>query len=162
MAMEQSIAKITLWTSRLALFFCNLFLSRMQMDTSEWMTKGSFISLFLIKIINSIRIKLVRRYFRMREEKKVMSLLWNEAIWAFDACNKKPRLWSCGPRTFCVCSNMKFAFEAPWEDKKLGFCTFIIHCEKFSLASAENYVFRLKLKAALWIWWDKSLPKNLP
>lgn len=70
LAMEQSIAKITLWVPRLELFFCNLFLSRMQMDTSEWMTKGSFISLFLIKIINSIRIKLARRYFRMREEKK--------------------------------------------------------------------------------------------
>lgn len=35
------------------------------------------------------------------------SLFWNEAIWAFDVCNIKPRLWSSEPRTFCVCSNIK-------------------------------------------------------
>lgn len=119
-------------------------LNGMRTANSDWKSANQKHNELRIKLARFVSVQ--RRFARWQRSKgscgvcetsKISStqwsLFWNEAIWAFDVCNIKPRLWSSEPRTFCVCSNIK---------KRVV----LIVCEPASSGSDENIAQRFYSK----------------
>ena len=95
---KKKSSKITLWTAKIVRFY--------------------FVSFESWAVLNHVHVENCRELHKWNEINSAVSaesgkksdefvLKWSCEC-EFDVCNIKPRLWSCEPRTFCVCSNIKF------------------------------------------------------